>query len=551
MKKSMRAWPEINFLDGTYKLFDNGLILSIIMVEDSNGQSNFGAIGLLASETEPVVHWFLETFKKDNQEACQNIKCFMADKDFVSRRALKKLFPGVPVYICIFHTLQAMKRAITKESMGLKTEDIKTAIALMKKLAYSTSEEQYFKNYEKLQTAVGKNVLDYFNKNWHCIRSEWTVYSMINSNFLNYTNNRLESLNGKIKQVIRKLSSLMDFLRSFFTFILVKDMQVDAKAAFNILKVKTGFEVDSIEEKYMLLVTDQALIYILDQLKVYKSVKIKFDASHERIIKDNGVTLKVTSTTCDCGTWSSLLLPCRHIFAIRQALGVSLFDKDLCNHRWTKDYLRETQRVFNATNDTVSTPLPLLCELERPCLESVEGRLNVIKPLIEIIITSISNSCGNAFTAKLETIQELKSFWENNTDVSVIETVDSSTVEASLNHSLDQLQITKSKNGKRKPLTVTQKRKIVKLCTNALIELCKSTVDRSLIEKKVKILEEISAAFSNGLEITLVRVADDVFSQDPSKLMVSIHFSRFIGNSIGSSVLFFIIVTAITEDNLN
>ena len=42
----------------------------------------------------------------------------------------------------------------------------------------------------------------------------------------------------------------------------------------------------------------------------------------------------------------SMQLPCRHIFALRQKLGMSLFDNQCCADRWTVSNYRANQRIF-------------------------------------------------------------------------------------------------------------------------------------------------------------------------------------------------------------
>ena len=44
------------------------------------------------------------------------------------------------------------------------------------------------------------------------------------------------------------------------------------------------------------------------------------------------------------------MLPCRHIFKVRKELHLSLFCKEPCAERWTKDYYRRTQRLFTTTH---------------------------------------------------------------------------------------------------------------------------------------------------------------------------------------------------------
>ena len=73
---------------------------------------------------------------------------------------------------------------------------------MVQKLAYACSEAQYSELYCQFQRDAPKEVITYFNTNWHSIKDEW-VLGMKSScgSFLNFTNNRLESFNGKLKQV--------------------------------------------------------------------------------------------------------------------------------------------------------------------------------------------------------------------------------------------------------------------------------------------------------------------------------------------------------------
>ena len=50
--------------------------------------------------------------------------------------------------------------------------------------------------YEELQRDSPKEVVAYFNKNWHPIKDEWVLGMKSDcGSFLNFTNDRLESLN--------------------------------------------------------------------------------------------------------------------------------------------------------------------------------------------------------------------------------------------------------------------------------------------------------------------------------------------------------------------
>ena len=82
------------------------------------------------------------------------------------------------------------------------------SLEIVQKLAYATSEAEYDTLYTQLQRNAPSEVMKYFNENWHSIKYEWVLgLKSTCGSFLNATNNRLESINGKLKQVISRHSS--------------------------------------------------------------------------------------------------------------------------------------------------------------------------------------------------------------------------------------------------------------------------------------------------------------------------------------------------------
>ena len=77
----------------------------------------------------------------------------------------------------------------------------------------------YNEFYEQFQDDSPK-VVAYFNKAWHPIKDEW-VFGMHKSdcrNFMNFTDNLLESLDRKLNQVLDCHSSQEDFWQLFCHF---------------------------------------------------------------------------------------------------------------------------------------------------------------------------------------------------------------------------------------------------------------------------------------------------------------------------------------------
>ena len=89
--------------------------------------------------------------------------------------------------------------------MGITAGQRTLCLELVQKMAYALSEDVFNCLHEQFQRDVPKEVVKYFNENWHPIRNEWVMglKSASCGNFFNSTDNRLESINGKLKQVIR------------------------------------------------------------------------------------------------------------------------------------------------------------------------------------------------------------------------------------------------------------------------------------------------------------------------------------------------------------
>ena len=91
-------------------------------------------------------------------------------------------------------------------------------------------------------------------------------YSSVN--FLNGTNNRLESLNAKLKSVVSRYSSFEEFVEKFFLVLQVLRDERDHMAGLTALKVPITFHTnkDIAHIDYMKHLTPYAYKFIAKQL---------------------------------------------------------------------------------------------------------------------------------------------------------------------------------------------------------------------------------------------------------------------------------------------
>ena len=150
----------------------------------------------MVTEDAASVKWLVETFQKHNPKVSLT-RLVMTDKD-INEQDVIKLLPHVQVIICLFHSLKTFKREINVEDMNITMTQKNAALEFISKIAYSQSESEYDGVHRQFLDSTPVCVVEYFQKNWHPIREEWVIGYMVSTgDFLNRTNNRLESLNGK------------------------------------------------------------------------------------------------------------------------------------------------------------------------------------------------------------------------------------------------------------------------------------------------------------------------------------------------------------------
>lgn len=186
-------------------------------------------------------------------------------------------------------------------------------------------------------------VIEYFNKNWHQVdvRRQWSKY-LTNRlhHYQNTTNNRLESLNQKIKGVVVKYSSLPIFFEQLLACVSSMNVEKNHRIIYSSSKRSTGSQA---------LNSPSALSYhnLLTRFafdKVYPEMARMGDIHFHAQTEEAGMTavnnkLKTTHVDkCYCSFYSIMSLPCRHIFAFRQIKELDLFDQTLCKDRWHKKH---------------------------------------------------------------------------------------------------------------------------------------------------------------------------------------------------------------------
>ncbi|KAI0241980.1 hypothetical protein LSAT2_015341 [Lamellibrachia satsuma] len=164
-------------------------------------------------------------------------------------------------------------------------------------------------------------------------------------NFLTRTNNRVESINQKLKSVITKFSNIVLFFKDLKVALSMLETERNYRIAQIVQKTSViRHAAGSPEEAYCEFLTPYAFRYVTEQLSAARSR----DDTRET----------ATFTSCDCGVcdfWTAMGLPCRHIFRRRLLAKEDLFDGQLVLRRWQKVYYLSSYEITSTVTPTATS----------------------------------------------------------------------------------------------------------------------------------------------------------------------------------------------------
>ncbi|XP_065320007.1 uncharacterized protein LOC135927766 [Gordionus sp. m RMFG-2023] len=273
MRHFVKCYPEVLFIDATYKLNNLGMPLFILMVIDGDGQSQIAALWLVKGETYKCVKTMCDIFGRYNIK--DNIQVIIGDKDFADRQALYESFPKAEIHICIFHVMRSFKREISTGKRDIAEQDVKLVLDILQSLVYAQSQEHYDLLYLKLVNLNLPKVMAYYNNNWHNIKNEWVIgLRSCVPHFFNSTNNRVESMNQKFKAVITKFSTLKGLFKDVISIVNSMAFEKDYRSIMSNEKSSLfPYSLLSAESKYRNLLT-YAFKNILNEINLSNSISI-------------------------------------------------------------------------------------------------------------------------------------------------------------------------------------------------------------------------------------------------------------------------------------
>ncbi len=160
------------------------------------------------------------------------------------------------------------------------------------------------------------------------------------------------------------------------------------------------------------------MVFVVKQISLVEKVQdIQEDDGVYRVKTSEGMKT-VSVGDCECIFRRSMKLPCRHMFALRKKLGVSLFDDRCCAERWTVGYYRATQRIFCDMPSTTSIDVSFLDFPKQRKLTQHEKfrKANMLTTELAAVVSEASHT---HFYRRLELLKDLIDSWKSGTEVAL------------------------------------------------------------------------------------------------------------------------------------
>lgn len=185
--------------------------LFVFVVEDGSGRSHVVGYTFVASEQQHVVTELLNTFVKENTGTSRT--SVVVDKDFTEISAVRETFPSKPaVQLCQFHAVKAFKAAAGQLSQSAQERD--RVVSSFNDMLCAPTSEEFEEARAKFLRYTSEEASLYF-ENWAKIPEMWARH-LCDASFTagNNTTNRVESHNGKLKNIFSSHEKLHDALRA-------------------------------------------------------------------------------------------------------------------------------------------------------------------------------------------------------------------------------------------------------------------------------------------------------------------------------------------------
>lgn len=433
MQQAYKSFPEVVFLDATYRTNKLKMPLFVFVVQDGCGESQVIAYAFVASEQCHHVTEMLNLFVKENP-CSENTGVIVVDKDFTEISAIRSAFPSAPsIQLCQFHVMKAFRTAASHLARSAEERD--KMVTTFNEMLHAPNSSKFEDAQSEFTRFASKDSIEYLEKNWLSIKNMW-VRHICDQEFTcgANTTNRVEAHNGFIKTALSSSTKLHDAVRK----LLDLSSSIERKSAHSATLLKTCIfynhsSNNKIEEACAKVLTPFACGVIRKQFSKLAENDIEVKKTKEKLYHvtfSNGERwhdISIESHSCSCTFSSKMGLPCRHLLAVYVKYDIEPDLDKAVRSRWFKRYQAAflPNQQAAAENSTPTDQLRIL-SMPGPNFEKMNRnqRYNFAMRTLKSLADTLADCQPGIFAQRLGFLEDLNSTWlkggeENKRDCSI------------------------------------------------------------------------------------------------------------------------------------
>ena len=358
MKKMTARYSDVIEIDTTYNINDRRMPLVSAVIDDGNRNGQVIAQCIIRTESEENIKFFLDCLLSEVPEVQKKLRCVVVDKDCTLLGAINKRLPNVKTILCAFHVAKTFRKETA--AMETSSEEREKVRKELQAMMYATSAEQYNDSLKKLKEVCKTKFFAYFMKNWDSIKSTWVRCLVdVTGHLGNRTTNRIEAYHSALKRFMpgkQSVSEMINGLRLYNEGVCSAIQHKELRA--HLTKKITNEDFDEAVKQFREIMTEASAADV--QRTLATACKLRKGATFAQTSDGYSVqsvpsakawNVSAECSTCDCPTFTTIMLPCKHVFMARLHCSMCLFDKALINDRW----LRSVKCGFDVSGSVTLT----------------------------------------------------------------------------------------------------------------------------------------------------------------------------------------------------
>ena len=114
-------------------------------------------------------------------------------------------------------------------------------------------------------------------------------------------------------------------------------------------------------------------------------------------------------------------LPCRHIFAVRQAASENMYDESLRDIRWTNDFFKNNQLIFSKSFTVDDEPGAVQVIRKKHKILNKAQKFRESSTITTKLAQLASDVRSVEYLRQMDVLKSLAWYWENGREVSIHE----------------------------------------------------------------------------------------------------------------------------------